>query len=194
MIFQKIKQKKQKYILIFLLVATVIMIIQLISNPHPFFPTRLPSPLVRYDGIYHPFTILHPKSWPVYETKDGNHGDHEVIGWIVGTAPGVLIAKTNITDSIKVISWGTDRAKRCKNFTLVSEQEFDTSNLIFRMDYTCDKYLAPFSKSLETTPCRDYYKVLDSSAYALTFCARDYQWPEVENVFSAMAESFDLIR
>jgi hypothetical protein len=36
----------------------------------------------------------------------------------------------------------------------------------------------------------DWYELVDATGYALSFCANEKYWPQMEKVFSDMAQSF----
>lgn len=182
----------------FLVIAIIITLslIQLIINPKPFDPLKLPSPMVTYEGQYVSFVIQYPESWSFFETPKGDHGDKEVIAVINVNLPTVVIARKEI-EPLKLdsaVAWGLERASRCDNFNLVAQKDyvaFNTSGT--QLDYTCTSYVSPFSNKKETAPCRDYYTMIGSYAYQLKFCASESQWQAVIGVFEMMIDSFYVI-
>ena len=189
---------KKKNILGLIVMATIIVLsaINLIINPRPFDPLKLPSQMVTHEGKNFPFVIQYPEKWSFFETPKGNHGDKEVIAGINVDLPTVVIARKEMeTPNIDAaVAWGMERAGRCENFSVLSQQAYQTAftNGV-QLNYTCSLYISAFSREKGTCPCRDYYTISGSYAYQLTFCATEAQWPEVEEVFDTMIESFRIV-
>ena len=176
-------------------IIIALSLINLITNPRPFDPLKLPSPMVTHEGKYFPFVIQYPERWSFFETPKGDHGDKEVIAAINVLVPTVVISrKTMESPSIdSAVAWGMERAGRCENFLVTSQQAYQTAFTTgVQLNYTCSRYISAFSQEKGTCPCRDYYTISESYAYQLTFCATEAQWTEVEEVFDTMIESFYL--
>lgn len=174
-------------------IIVILSLIKLIINPKPFDPLKLPSPMVTYEGNHVPFVLQYPERWSLSETPKGNHGDKEVIAVINVLVPTVVISrKTMESPNIdSAVAWGMERASRCENFLVTSQQGYETAFTTgVQLNYTCSLYISAFSQEKETCPCRDYYTISETYAYQLTFCATEAQWIEVEEVFDTMIESF----
>lgn len=181
--------------LIFLGLSAVIIVIQLIINPHPFSHAQ-PGELVSHQGESAPMVIDCPENWSFGETPQGNHGDHEVIAVINGDLPNMVIARAAdpLPDLATAEFWALKRASGCENFVRTFRQDYATPHTTgVLVDYTCFWTVSLIPRRQATVPCRDYITIIDTQAYQLSFCATEEQWPDVAETFDAMLQSFHLV-
>ncbi|MGA7936450.1 MAG: hypothetical protein WCA35_23050, partial [Kovacikia sp.] len=151
--------------------------------------TGLPSSMVDFTAKNWPFSIAHPKSWSIFETTHGNNGDPYIVGLVIfphGANPLVEIARKEMDHSTleEVVKWGKERAQRCQDYKPGVQQGTSVSGLDgVRFEYSCLRKVSYFSKSPTRFKCLDNYVLKDSSAYALSSCAIEDRWMEVEPVF-----------
>ena len=198
-IFKKIKISKYfgAMIIIFVILFSFVSTIIDISKRAGPFGIGLPSSLVKYTSKTENFTIVHPGSWPVYETPQGNHGDIEVFAIINPPGrsfPHMILAKKlfpgeNLND---VAKWGVERAKllSTENFIEISLESRTINNVTgYLHDYF---FSAPGIFEERHYHCNDLYFLENSLGYDLSFCSEEEDWDEVNNIFFQMVESFSV--
>jgi hypothetical protein len=182
------------------LISLVSMIINLII-PNSQFGLNgigLPAKLVKYTSKAGNFSIIHPSTWPVHETPQGNHGDMEIFAIINPNGrsfPHMILAKKPFPGNNldEVAKWGEGRAKLLftNNFIDVSIKNQIINNV--------PGYLRSYTFGADggilgerNYICNDWYFIDNSIGYDLSFCSEVKNWHEVNNIFLQMIESFSL--
>jgi hypothetical protein len=159
------------------------------------FGIGLPSPMVQYSSQKGDFSIKYPKSWGLEETPDGAHGDSEIVAVILvpgRSFPQVYIAHKLFPDKDmnKVTLWGQSRAKdRCK----CAQNSAVYSDTLYFHGITQEySWINKTIFASITISCRDWYVLYNTDGYALSFCAYQSHWPQVDSVFREMMNSFSV--
>lgn len=154
------------------------------------------SKLVKYTGTAQHFSILHPSSWSINETPQGNGNDKEVFAIISNMGFGfgnVFLARKPIPDGNleEVAKWSEERSKRpyTTDFSVISEEALTANyaGLIRTYTYHEKTLIGEF-----TNECEDWCFISNSIGYDLSFCAEQRDWSQVENIFLQMIASFSV--
>jgi hypothetical protein len=142
------------------------------------------------------FSISVPESWGVAETPHGNHGDKEVIA-VIGvpgrSSPHGSLARKAFAqaDIGAVAAWGESRVQTEEVYVEISLEPIRIAGLEgLQREYSWKSYSRLLG--LATWRCQDTYVLHGTSGYALSLCADERHWPQVEPVFRQMIESFSV--
>jgi hypothetical protein len=181
----------------------LIMVITLISIIRPLFLPSLrfgpfgiglPAPLKTYTGKYFSFSIKYPSNWIIFETPNGNHGDHEVIATVQVPGrswPFLAIASRRFIDGNinQVSNWGYQRINNLTDLREVSLAPFTTTYYHgFVRDYLWTDNDPLFGQI--NVESKDYYILDDNKGYILSFSSEQEKWGDVDAIFLEMVNSF----
>lgn len=180
-----------------LVVACLLTIYQILINPKNrtgFWGIGLPAQMANYEGEQSSFYISYPESWVITELPNGNHGDMDVIATIL--VPGRSWPQINIRrislpegDVEELATYGEYKISKEKKITQTTIDKFKTINIDGLVhDYSWQTSSLLFGAV--SIRCKDYHTIQKSNGYTLSFCAEKGQWPEVENTFNQIIESF----
>lgn len=191
--------KIRKFILLILIAICVLSTLAIIFLPSrrtgPF-GIGLPSPMSQYTSLNNNFSIEYPNSWTIGETPQGSHGDKEIIAAILvpgRSFPQVYIARKSFleNDINQVALWGQSRAENRCECTPTSFEYFDTPYFHGVTQEYSWKTTNIFNIT-STINCRDWYVQYNTEGYALSFCAYQQHWAQVDDVFKEMMNSFSV--
>lgn len=158
----------------------------------PFGGLGLPSTMQDFVFSTEKLTMKYPKSWRVVLTPHGNHGDLEVFAMVAvpwRTVPNVTFAHKYFSNGRleEVANWGESRAQNDPTFESSSISRFESdyfSGLLRGYDIYFE---SPFG--IQNIHCQDWYFLNNDWGYAVSFCAKENDWPKVNDVFNEMIAS-----
>jgi hypothetical protein len=197
-IFKKIKNLNRKFFLVIVVILCILgNFISLISPSirNKVFGLGVPSKLVNYTSTTQQFSILHPSSWTIYETPQGNSRDKEVFATISNGGFGfgnVTLARKQFSDGSvdEVAKWGEERAQipYTTGYLVISESTHTVNNNTgFLRTYT---YNGTTLLGKYTNECEDWYFIKNAIGYDVSFCADQRDWNKVEDTYLQMINSF----
>lgn len=156
------------------------------------FGLGIPSTMRDFNFGKEKFTMKYPESWTVVLTPQGNHGDLEVFA--VGVVPWRTIP--NVTFAHKYFSngrledvadWGESRAQEDPAYENISISPFE-SDYFSGLLRSYDRYFeSPLG--IQNIHCQDWYFLSNDWGYAVSFCAKENDWPKVNDVFNEIIAS-----
>ena len=157
----------------------------------------LPSLMTQYTNDQDTFTFIYPENWELIEMKDGDPHDKERIMFIFVAGrrfPSINIAKKSTPTSAadEVAEWGKERASRHSGFLPGKMYGYTTKEhqgQIFEYMWKDDFWKFLSQKNIR---CRDWYVLQGTEAYALSLCSEEKMWPEVEDIFMQIINSFSV--
>lgn len=197
---KRILSTKLKLILVlgilYIFIVTIPIIVDPANRVGPF-GIGIPAPMKSFHSSTNNFSIEHPFRWVAHDTRQGEHGDNDVIAgiYVPGRGfPHVVIASTslNTSDFQQLLVWGEERAReKHSDYEQINLDKFSTSYYdgIFR-DYTWSSNSKLFGHP--KIHCRDYYLMKNHIGYVISSCAEQDDWVAAEEVFSQMIDSFNL--
>ena len=170
-----------------------------VTNPsYRPFSIGLPAPLKVFNAEQAGFSMEYPKTWSAGETSQGSHGDMEIIASIARfgrSFPHVSIARLQFQkdDAIyDVVEWGQTRAKRDTSYMFMAQEELESENY--------QGVLVEYALKRDTLTssvvrhCEDWYTLIGSMGYALSFCVNEQDWTTAQEVFKEMIQSFMIVK
>ena len=143
------------------------------------------------------FSIVYPRTWVAVETRKGSHGDKEIVASISRfgrSFPLVSIARHQFQEDdgiYDVVEWGRNRAKREPSYIFISQEELDSQNYQgVLVEYTWENVTLTGSY---VRHCEDWYVLVDSMGYALSFCIEEKDWQIAQETFKDMIQSFTVL-
>lgn len=188
---------KRQIILLIAIICTFASIIILVVNPAArkgplgFGP---PAPMVTFQMSDDSFSISYPENWTVFETPQGNHGDHEVVAIILVAGhqiANVTVARQSISagNINDVVNWGQARAAIHEGYKSSSVDPFTVNNLGGYIHEYSWSHASLFENSILSS-CQDVYALKNNIGYSVSFCSSEKDWRSLEGTYTEMQQSF----
>jgi len=155
------------------------------------------SRMINYTSKNGDFSIIHPSTWPISETLNGEHGDMEVFAIINSggrSFPRMVLAKKTFPgNSLQdVVKWGEERAQK------LSISDYRDASLEAQTINSFAGYLrlytfkSPGILGDSNYICRDWYFINNSIGFDLSSCSEQKDWDKTNNIFTQMVQSFSI--
>jgi hypothetical protein len=190
---------KLQLIILFVILLTIVSIIDLWMNPAHrkglagFGP---PAKMTSYQAKDGSFSISYPENWTVIETPQGSHGDKEIVTVIIVAGhqiANITMARQSFVQGNidEVVDWGQLRAASLYGYKSISLDPVTSNGY--------DGYLHEYSFSnqsawsgMEFSHCQDLYLYENNTGYSLAFCSSEKDWPDLLSYYVEMQNSFSM--
>ena len=195
-------------LIVILLAVFILLVGRVVAEPcvsTELFGLGLDSPMALYTSEPGYFIIEYPESWIAHSTPGGYRGDDEVVATfrkLPHTWPRLYIIVSDFPDGTldQVIFWRSGRQSKdlvsqgYHRSVISSYDPFQTSHVNGTVHLYSYKIRSMLCGS-PTIRCLDYYIYENGRGFELSFCAELLeQWPEVEETFQRMLESFTIVK
>ncbi len=187
-------------LLVVLFLYTLVSVIMALILPRGYtgpLGIGIPAKLMHYTSKNGDFSIVHPSTWPISETPNGEHGDMEVFAIINPggrSFPRMVLAKKTFTGNNlqDVVKWGEERAQQLSisdyREVYLESQSINSFTGYIRL-YTF-KSSGIFGD--RGYICRDWYFIDNSIGFDLSSCSEQKNWDKTNSIFMQMIQSFSI--